>query len=293
MTLIDISFRTPEKTDVDSPGRLISTGIDDDFTESYPQILRKRPFFSGVDRIQPNWPDQAECHIPVFKVIKVGSPLAFNLARTGSRTRGRETLFKALELSVPRGSHVMLIFGEIDCRAHVLKQAKVRGVTVSEVVKELLDSYFSVIKEVIAMGHTVIVYNAIPSRIKASTKSRQDPDYIAIGSCLERNAATRLFNQGLATRCRENGIYFLSTFDALVDAEGLTNTWYYFDTIHLSQRAMPVALNALRGIFPEWGMRKLEVVVPSQMDRFVDRVTKRIRRLAKISVPLRRSSFAK
>ena len=42
MTLIDISFRTPEKTDIDSPGRLISSGIDDDFTESYPQILRKR-----------------------------------------------------------------------------------------------------------------------------------------------------------------------------------------------------------------------------------------------------------
>lgn len=47
------------------------------------------------------------------------------------------------------GSHVMLIFGEIDCRAHVLKQAKVRGVAVSEVQEELLDSYFSVVAEVV------------------------------------------------------------------------------------------------------------------------------------------------
>ena len=23
-------------------------------------------FFSGVDRIQPNWPDEAECHISFF-----------------------------------------------------------------------------------------------------------------------------------------------------------------------------------------------------------------------------------
>ena len=144
-------------------------------------------FFSGVDRIQPNWPDEAECHIPLFQVLKVGSPLAYNLSKEGSRTQGRETLFKILESSVPARSCVMLIFGEIDCRAHVIKQAQSRGCSVSAIIDELLDGYFSVVKEVVAMGHSVIVYNAIPSRIKAPTKSRQDPDYIAIGTCLERN----------------------------------------------------------------------------------------------------------
>tara|TARA_B110000196_G_scaffold204442_1_gene175170 strand:- start:706 stop:1032 length:327 start_codon:yes stop_codon:yes gene_type:complete len=108
---------------------------------------------------------------------------------------------------------------------------------------------------------------------------------------LERNAAARLFNQGLAARCRENEIHFLSTFDALVDAEGITSTWCYFDTIHLSQRAIPMALNALRGIFPWWVMRKLEVMVPSQMDRFVDRVTKRIRRLTRVQSPVKMSQL--
>ena len=69
----------------------------------------------------------------------------------------------------------MLIFGEIDCRAHVLKQAARRSVPVSVVVEELAQNYFSVVEEVVALGYEVIVYNAIPSRIKAPTKSRQDP----------------------------------------------------------------------------------------------------------------------
>lgn len=250
-------------------------------------------FFSGEDRIQPNWPEAAASHLPLFQVLKVGSPLAYNLSREGSRTRGRETFFKLLKTSVPAHSHVMLIFGEIDCRAHVIKQSRSKGVPISEVIDELLDSYCSVIEEVVAMGHTVIVYNAIPSRIKAPNKSRQDPDYIAIGTCLERNAATRLFNEGLATRCRKNEIHFLSTFDSLVDKQGLTNTWYYFDTIHLSQRAMPIAWNALCEMFPEWGLQKLEVVVPSKFGCMMDRVFKRIRRLAKIQPPRRRSSLAK
>ena len=250
-------------------------------------------FFAGTDRIQPNWPTEVDCYLPLFKVLKIGSSLAYSLSVEGSRTRGREQLFEVLDTSVPQGAQVMLIFGEIDCRAHVLKQAARRSVPVSVVVEELAQNYFSVVEEAFAMGYEVIVYNAIPSRIKAPTKSRQDPDYIAIGSCLERNAAAKLFNQRLAEHCSEKGIRFLDIFDALVHRNGITNTWYYFDTIHLSQRAMPIVWNALREICPEWGMRKLEVVVPSQMDRFVDRVTKRIRRLAKISVPLRRSSFAK
>jgi len=244
-------------------------------------------FFAGADRIQPNWPTAADGYLPLFKVLKIGSSLAYSLSVEGSRTRGREQLFEVLETSVPQGAHVMLIFGEIDCRAHVLKQAARRSVPVSVVVEELAQNYFSVVEEVVALGYEVIVYNAIPSRIKAPTKSRQDPDYIAIGSCLERNAAAKLFNQGLAARCRDNEIHFLSTFDALVDAEGLTNTWYYFDTIHLSQRAMPIALNALREIFPEWGMREQKVSVPSGVDRLMDRIFKRIHRLAKIQPPLR------
>jgi len=164
-------------------------------------------------------------------------------------------------------------------------------VPVSVVVEELAQNYFSVVEEVVALGYEVIVYNAIPSRIKAPTKSRQDPDYIAIGSCLERNAAAKLFNQGLAARCRDNEIHFLSTFEALVDAEGLTNTWYYFDTIHLSQHAMPIALNALRDMFPEWGVREQEVSVPSKVDRLMDRIFKRIRRQLKLKPPLRASQL--
>jgi len=67
-------------------------------------------FFAGADRIQPNWPTAADCYLPLFKVLKIGSSLAYSLSVEGSRTRGREQLFEVLETSVPQGAHVMLIF---------------------------------------------------------------------------------------------------------------------------------------------------------------------------------------
>ena len=36
--------------------------------------------------------------------------------------RGRELLFNVPESSVPANSNVMLIFGEIDCRAHARRK---------------------------------------------------------------------------------------------------------------------------------------------------------------------------
>jgi len=193
-------------------------------------------FFAGADRIQPNWPTAADGYLPLFKVLKIGSSLAYSLSVEGSRTRGRELLFEVLETSVPQGAHVMLIFGEIDCRAHVLKQAARRSVPVSVV---------------------------------------------------ERNAAAKLFNQRLSEHCSEKGIRFLDIFDALVHRNGITNTWYYFDTIHLSQRAMPILLNRLSEILSELELPKQKVLVPSPYRRLADRLCKRIRRLLKIKPPLR------
>jgi len=244
-------------------------------------------FFSGADRIQPDWPKDPDAFLSLFQVLKIGSPLAYSLSHEGSRTRGRERLFEVLENVVPMGSYVLLSFGEIDCRAHVLKQAAKAGVSVEAVIANLVEGYFSVVREVAALGYEVIVYNAIPSRLKAPTKSSQDPEYIAIGTCLERNRVTRLFNQRLSDQCLAHGIGFLSTFDALVDSNGMTNTWYYFDTIHLSQRAMPLTLQALSERFPDWEIGPIDSIRPNAWSRWLDRICKRTRRILKRPPPLR------
>lgn len=244
-------------------------------------------FFGGQDVIQPGWPEPSEDLLPGFITHHIGPALAYNLTRTGTQTRGRERLFEVLAQAVPPGGKVLLCFGEIDCRAHVLKQAAKRGVPVETVVAECLEQYFQVVREVMERGFEVIVYNAVPSAIPRARKSKREDDYVAVGDWRARNHAIRTFNSGAKQRCVECGAKFLETFPLLINDEGRATSWYYFDTIHLSQRAMPLTLRALGKLFPNAGHLELPFRQPSWWEQMLDRVIKRARRWVKLKPPRR------
>lgn len=244
-------------------------------------------FFGGQDVIQPGWPERSEDLLPCFVTHHIGGALAYNLTRTETQMRGREKLFAVLDQAVPPGGNVLLSFGEIDCRAHVLKQAAKRNISVEAVVTECLEQYFQVVREVQGRGFQVIVYNAVPSAILRARKSGRDDDYVAVGDWRERNQAICQFNAGAKSRCADCGVRFLETFPALVDEQGKAVSWYYFDAIHLSQRAMPLTLNALAKLFPEQNLPQLPNPIPSAGERALDGIVKRVRRWLKMKPPRR------
>ncbi len=243
--------------------------------------------FSGQDAIQPGWPTPSADLLPFFVTCHLGGVLAYNLPRTGTTSQGRENLFAALQKTVPAGSTVLLSFGEIDCRAHVLKQAARRSVPLETIVAECLENYFQVVREVQALGFPVVVYNAVPSAIPRAGKTTRDDDYIAVGSLPERNAAIQEFNAGAKRRCGECGAKFLETAPAFVTAEGKVVRWYFFDAIHLSQRALPVTLRALAALFPERNYPQLPMPAPTVAERLLDGVAKKARRWLKLKPPQR------
>lgn len=247
-------------------------------------------FFSGEDAIQPGWPESAAQRLPWFRVFHIGPALAFSLSRANTTIRGRERVFEVLEQAVPPGARVLLCFGEIDCRAHILKRAAKQNLPVETVVATCLDSYFQAVREVQARGFEVIVYNAVPTRLSTPRKAKRDDDFVAVGSWQERNAAVRLFNSGARKRCADCGAKFLENYPGLVAANDKTIEWFCFDAIHLSQRAMPLTLRALAALYPEAGYPELPLPHPTALQRLLDRFQKRVRRWFKLPPP-RRSGF--
>jgi lysophospholipase L1-like esterase len=205
-------------------------------------------FFSGIDWIQPLWPEKSDDVYPFFKSIRLGAVLAYNLCKTGTRWRGRERLFEFLKIKNPADGKIMLSFGEIDCRAHLVKQATLQHRSIDSVVRECVERYFSVVREVKDKGYDVLIWNAIPSTRHDKIPDIEAPVY---GTCLERNYATRVFNEYVQELCSVAGIRFLSVFDELVNEEGLTRTEYYLDAVHLSQKAMSIALEKIKELVPE------------------------------------------
>ena len=201
-------------------------------------------FFSGQDRIfQAGLP--AQNILPFFRAWHLGAALAYNLVKPGSSSGGREKLFAALRDRVPPGARVLLGFGEIDCRAHLLKHAEDSRQPLESVVAECVERYFRVIEEVRALGFDVLVYNAPPS-CRRPNKS----EYPSHGTALQRNHVTRLFNARLAARCSAARIPFLHTFDDLVPPNSASREYYFMDNIHLAQRAMPATIRRLGDLFP-------------------------------------------
>lgn len=198
-------------------------------------------FFSGQEAIAPLWPNRAEAKISGFEVFRLGAVLAYSLSRNGTRMNGREKLFEILSF-LPKGSKVLLLFGEIDCRVHLLKIATKSSTPIEQVVKRTVEAYYSVVQEVIEAGFNVIVWGVMPSSGYDTIKNK---DYPAYGTSGERNRVTRKFNEELKGKCENDGVPFVDFFECLLDKRDRTKMFYYMDETHLSQVAMKKALSAL------------------------------------------------
>ncbi len=200
-------------------------------------------FFSGTDRIQPLWPEVSNDTLSQFKTFRIGPVLAYNLCENNTKTKGREKLFDVIRTEVPHKSKVLLCFGEIDCRAHLLKQAQAQGRDINDIVCECVGRYFSCIKEILALGHELLIWNVIPSTRYEKITNEEYPVY---GTCAERNQVTKLFNEYTERLCEQTGCKFISIYEQLLGSDGLTQMEYFKDPIHLSQKVMPWVLKKIQ-----------------------------------------------
>lgn len=192
-------------------------------------------FFSGVTRSRLPWPNPSPDQIPFFKTYWLGALLAYNLIN-------KKIFFDAIS-AIPKDEWILLVFGEIDCRAHLIKKSRELKKDVYKTAKECADRYITAIELVRKKGHKkIIIFCAIPStRYEGSL----DKIYPTIGTNMERNKATVLFNEELKTYAKRSQVQIIEIFDKLIFKDGSTNMKFYRDKIHLNQKIMPTVINEL------------------------------------------------
>jgi hypothetical protein len=200
--------------------------------------------FSGSDRMIDAWPRSSKDPSGRFRAFRLGPVLAYRLCDLATTARGREKLLTTLAYGpVPPKGTVMLCFGEIDCRYHLLRQAELQGRDAEEVVSECVARYARVVLEVQAMGFATCVWGVIPAN--EVTPAEEDPECPSWGTARERTVVARMFNDMLADRLEPHGVPVISIFDRLVGPDGLPTRGYYMDSVHLSQTALPLATEAI------------------------------------------------
>lgn len=196
--------------------------------------------FSQKERIISQWPIKEYRLFSRFKPVRIGPATAYNL---GTKV---ELLNNILNKTFYRkNDYVLFCFGEVDIRAHLIKQSKIQNAKIETLVVNCVDRYVAAMKSV---NPNRKLNKAVFAPI-ASWSENKPYDGPSYGTNLERNKTTRLFNDYLEKTCIENNIKFISIFDELLNEDGTTDSNYLDDFgsgIHLNQKSMPLILNKLK-----------------------------------------------
>jgi hypothetical protein len=195
--------------------------------------------FSQEEKIVSQWPKKDYKLFSKFKPIRVGPATAYNLGKKIKLLN--KVLNRTLYFSQ---DYVMFCFGEVDIRAHLIKQSKLQNSDLELIVKDCVDRYISAIMKVTPFRP---INKAIFAPI-ASWTEEKPYDGPSFGTNLERNNTTKIFNKHLEKACIKKDIKFISIFEDMLNEDGSTNSTYLDDFgtgIHLSQKSMPLILKTL------------------------------------------------
>ncbi|HVU64192.1 MAG TPA: hypothetical protein VHC70_09460 [Phycisphaerales bacterium] len=210
-------------------------------------------FFAGQDAIQPLWPTPAARNLHGVAAYRLGPFLAHSVCNPRHRVR---KLIEGILAGLYAPNRVLLGFGEIDCRRHIVPIAKEKGWTIARVAQDVALRYVETaawLRDQTGIdgeerggdgkggGVEFGVWGVTPT----AGGEVKNPRYWPSGTWEERKEATREFNAGLARACSGLGLMFASICDEVVHPDGTLRTEYFMDDIHLGQAAVPLARRAL------------------------------------------------
>jgi len=146
----------------------------------------------------------------------MGSLTAYNLSK-------REDWLLSIIGKIPPKEPIMMVFGEIDCRVHLIHQSIIQNRKISDVVEECCERYLKVIRKV---RKPVYVWGMIPSQKDSNPLDLVCPRY---GSKEDRDLVSKMFNSYLKDKCK-----LIDFFDLI------TPDMYLKDGVHLSLKAKPL-----------------------------------------------------
>lgn len=197
--------------------------------------------FSGEEKMQPTWPEPASNFLPYFKSYRIGPATAYQIAN-------KQPIIESLINTIDLGSEdkLMFCFGEVDIRAHLIKQSKLQNRPVVDLVVECVDRYIEAITYYKKFEVPIMIWGPIASW----SDEKEYTGGPSFGTNQERNLVTFAFNTALQMECLREGFNFISIFYSMVNDDMTTKSELLDDWegshMHLSQRAMPLILDTFR-----------------------------------------------
>lgn len=195
-------------------------------------------FWRGADTLK-----EAPFAAPGIDILHCAAATAFGLTRTDAKYR--RVTEKAIHKARDQYAAVVLSFGEIDCRAHIVKHA---SGDIEREAQRVADAYLAAIEGMRAWNRDCPIILFGPPASTPTARNFSWPAYPTVGTEAERNRVAKAFTDRIK---REYPT--ISLLDEMVDDDFATHDGVLFDGVHISARLFPLALKRLRvAIGPAW-----------------------------------------
>ncbi len=191
--------------------------------------------------IKPGIPELNREH-KFLHLWHMGSSLAYSLA---DKTHGARITFESWIKEVPKNCRLVLHFGEIDCRNHIVKQAHDNKESIIEVAKDCAIRYATFIDDLVSRGFDVGIIGPHPLfRLDVEQEDVMIDKNYQTGFYDEILIASGAFNDCLQELSEMGKFKFTTMFWwMLATRRNLDVDNYFPDYWHLSKDLYPMALN--------------------------------------------------
>lgn len=171
--------------------------------------------------------------LPGFRVWHLGEYLAHSV---GSKQHAVHARVKHCIAHARPTDPIAFVFGEIDCRNHVVKHAPTDD-ALESVARDVARRYVEQVG--VLVRNRRIAFVALPP---ATVTAHANAMYPSVGTFAQRARAVRSFNHSLHEHASQMKAAVIDVHDRLATTTGEPNPAYFADGVHADPRALPLFL---------------------------------------------------
>ena len=143
-------------------------------------------------------------------------------------------------LGITPGAKFVAVFGEIDCRCHLIDMARRMNTTVPALARRIARAFARSLRRTLERGDAAQA--AICAVLPAPRAFPDNIDFPVVGSAAERRDAALGLNRALADAAADDGLSFLDICPPYCDAEGYLDAAMSDVDVHIDfRRTAPIA----------------------------------------------------
>jgi hypothetical protein len=157
-------------------------------------------------------------------------------------------------LGIGPGATLVTVFGEIDCRCHMIELVRQMGTTAQALARRVATGFVASLGRTMERGGARAA--AICSIIPPPRDTADNPDFPTVGSAEARRDMTQTLNHELAQAAERASVGFLDIGSAYTDADGYLDPAKSDGLVHIDFRLIGPVAARLDAVFGPEGSRR-------------------------------------